>query len=126
MFAGNPGRCGTKALTQVEESSIEIDMQGNSGRAFAAVTIPVWFHVINVGPGFENGDVPDKMNKAQISALNATYAGSRGGAVTGFQFTLAGIERITNTDWFYMGYNSQAENRAKSALRRGDGGTLNV
>ena len=125
-FASNPGRCGTKALTKAEEDQIELQMQGNSGRTLPAVTIPVWIHVINIGPGFENGDVPDKMIRDQIRAMNDTYSGDRGGAVTGFAFTLAGVDRTTNEDWFYMGFNSQAENRAKSALRRGGADTLNV
>jgi len=126
VFAGSPNRCGTKALTQAEESAMELEMQGNSGRTLPLAVIPIWFHVINIGPGFENGDVPDKMIRDQVTAMNETFAGERGGANTGFQFTLAGIDRTTNSDWYFMGYNSQAENRAKSALRRGDAGTLNV
>ena len=31
VFAGNPNRCGTKALTQAEESAMELEMRGNSG-----------------------------------------------------------------------------------------------
>lgn len=125
-FAGNPGRCGTKSPTTVEETQIELDLQGNSGRPLPLTTVPVWIHVINIGSGFENGDVPDKMIRDQITALNETYAGERGGANTGFQFALAGVDRTTNPDWFYMGYNSQAESRAKAALRKGGPETLNV
>lgn len=125
-FAGNPGRCGTRSMSQAEEAQVELEMQGNSGRTLPLATIPIWFHVINVGPGFENGDVPNKMIRDQVTAMNETFGGVRGGAVTGFQFVLAGVDRTTNTDWFNMGFNSQAENRAKSALRRGDAGTLNV
>ena len=125
-FAGKNNRCGTKSPTTDDQAAFELEIQGNSGRTLPAVVIPVWFHVINIGSGFENGDVPDKMIRDQIDALNETYAGQRGGANTGFGFVLAGVDRTTNSDWFYMGYNSQAENRAKSALRRGDAGTLNI
>jgi hypothetical protein len=125
-FAGSPGRCGTASPSQLDEDQTQSDIANNRGRNVPTVTIPVWFHVINIGPGFENGDVPDKMIRDQMAALNDTYAGKRGGAATGFQFTLAGVDRTTNTDWFLMGYNSQTEHRAKSALRRGDARTLNV
>jgi len=125
-FAGKNTRCGTKSLSADEEAAFEIEIQGNSGRTLPAVVIPVWVHVINIGPGFDNGDVSDKLIRDQIRVLNETFAGERGGADTGFGFDLAGIDRTTNTDWFFMGYNSQAENRAKSALRRGDAGTLNI
>jgi hypothetical protein len=77
-------------------------------------------------PGYENGDISDKTIRDQIRVLNETYAGSRGGAVTPFGFELVGVDRTINADWFFMGYNSQAENRAKAALRRGDAGTLNI
>jgi CheY-like chemotaxis protein len=41
----------------------------------------------------------------------------------GYQILAIDLE---GTGVFFMGFNSQAENRAKSALRRGDAGTLNV
>jgi hypothetical protein len=66
------------------------------------------------------------MIRDQINVLNDTFAGGRGGDNTGFAFDLVGVTRTENADWFFMGYNSQAENRAKTALRRGDAGTLNI
>jgi len=45
---------------------------------------------------------------------------------TGFSFVLAGTDRTTNDDWYNMGYNSQAERRAKTALRRGSADDLNI
>lgn len=125
-FAGHNNRCGTKSPSPEEQAAFELETHGNSGRFSPGVTIPVWVHVINIGPGFENGDVSNKVIRDQIDALNETYAGERGGANTGFGFELAGVDRTTNSDWFYMGYNSQAETRAKAALRRGGPETLNI
>jgi len=124
--AAKNNRCGTKLPTPEEEAAFEAAIQNNKGRTAPAATIPVWIHVINLGPGYENGDVPDRMIRDQITVLNATFAGERGGALTGFGFQLVGVTRTTNADWFFMGFNSQAENRAKAALRRGDAGTLNI
>lgn len=125
-FAAKNTRCGTKLPTPDEEAALESALSANGNRSTAGVTIPVWVHVILSAPGFANGDVPDKMIRDQIRVLNETYAGSRGGAVTGFGFDLVGVDRTINSDWFFMGFNSQAENRAKAALRRGDAGTLNI
>jgi hypothetical protein len=60
---------------------------------FAAVTIPVWFHVINKGTGVANGDVTQATIDAQIKVLTDTFGGN-------YVFTLAGVTRTTNSDWF--------------------------
>lgn len=119
-------RCGTRTPTLAEENAIEQDMLANRGRFSGRVVVPVWIHVITQGSGYENGEVPDKMIRDQMTALNETYAGERGGADTGFSFNLAGVDHTLNADWFNMGFNSQAESRAKAALRRGGAETLNV
>jgi hypothetical protein len=66
------------------------------------------------------------MIKDQIKALNDTYLGRTGGAFTGFDINLAGIDRTQNAAWFSMTAGSAAEAEAKAALRRGDAGTLNI
>jgi hypothetical protein len=48
--------------------------------------------------------------------LNATYAGFEGGYATGFSFTLAGITRTVNADWFYASISG--ERLMKRALHR--------
>ena len=125
-FAAKNNRCATRLPTPEEEAAFEAEIQGNSGRTLPAVVIPTWVHVISSGPGFANGVVSDRMIRDQINVLNDTFAGGRGGDNTGFAFDLVGVTRTENADWFFMGYNSQAENRAKAALRRGDAGTLNI
>lgn len=125
-FAGKKDRCSTRMLNDDEAAIVEQEMAGNSGRGRDSIVVPVWIHVISSAPGVENGEVPDKWIRDQITALNETFAGARGGAETPFRFDLDGVTRTLNADWYFMGYQSQAERRAKAALRRGGAETLNI
>lgn len=91
-----------------------------TARTAGSVTIPVWFHVINKGSGISNGDVPQSQIDAQMAVLNAAYAS------TPFRFSLAGVDRTTNSTWFAMSPGSTAETNAKNALRKGGPETLNL
>jgi pregnancy-associated plasma protein-A len=93
-----------------------------------SVTINVWFHVINQGPGIENGDVPSSMINDQIAAMNAGFSGTAGatGADTSFRFALAGVTRTTNARWFNQADRSNVERQYKRALRVGTAQTLNI
>ncbi len=88
--------------------------------------ILVYVHVINNGPGIENGDVPMKMIRQQIQVLNAAFGGATGGAPTPFLFSLAGVTRTTNAGWYTMVPGSKEEREAKAALRQGGADTLNL
>jgi pregnancy-associated plasma protein-A len=91
----------------------------------AAVTIPVWFHVIRKDLTVEGGNIPDSWITAQMDVLNDSYAGKTGGAKTGFQFSLAGVTRTTSSSWFNLtGYGQ--ERNMKEALKVGGPETLNV
>ncbi|HKO57119.1 MAG TPA: zinc metalloprotease [Thermoanaerobaculia bacterium] len=122
----NPIRCGTKQLSDAQIASLEQQVdRGKKGKVSAV--IPVWFHVITMGPGFANGEVPDSMIREQMRVLNDSYNGRTGGANTGFGFDLAGVTRTENATWF-TSFNADfnIELQAKSALRRGGPGTLNI
>ena len=54
----------------------------------------------------------------QIAVLNNTYAGGEGGVDTGFRFTLVGVDRTVNADWYNAEANG-AERAMKRALHRG-------
>jgi hypothetical protein len=89
--------------------------------------IPVWVHVISRGAGFENGELSEPMIRAQVRVLNDSYSGKTGGAATGLGFSLAGVTRTTDADWFAnVAFSLDAELAMKRALRQGDAGTLNV
>jgi hypothetical protein len=126
LEAQQPGRCGTKQLSDQEIADVERSVaRGKKGKTSAV--IPVWVHVINKGAGFENGDVPDTMIRNQIRVLNESFNGRTGGANSGFAFDLAGVTRTTNAEWFALGFAStDVELAAKTALRRGGPGTLNL
>ena len=74
LFAEKNNRCGTRLPTPEEEAALQAALDLQKGRPTVFVTIPVWFHVISNGPGFENGVVPDKMIRDQVSVLNQTFA----------------------------------------------------
>jgi hypothetical protein len=88
-------------------------------------TIPVYFHVIRQGAGWDNGDVPEHILDEQINVLNRSFAGQTGGAATSFQFVKAGVDRTTNATWFAMGIDSAAERDAKRVLHVGGPDVLN-
>ena len=123
--AQQPERCGTRQLSDGEIAQLEKSVaRGHKGKTSSV--IPVWVHVISRGAGFENGEVPESMIRAQIRVLNESYNGKTGGANTGFGFELAGVTRTTNADWFTgLASDFNKELAAKTALRRGGPGTLN-
>jgi hypothetical protein len=127
-------RCATRDLDETtasvyEASLSEFNNKRSPGqiRKSGAVTIPVYFHVVNKGAGTANGDIPDKMLRAQIDVLNAAYAGATGtgAANTPFRFALVGVTRTTNLAWFNAGPDTAAEREMKTALHTGGADTLN-
>jgi len=135
--ASQKDRCGTKHIdesiaVQYEASLNNFNAQRNPGqiRKSGSVTIGVFFHVVNKGPGIENGDVPVKWLKDQIRVLNAAYAGADPTAVpasanTPFRFEMIGVDRTTNAAWFNSGIDSAEERAMKAALHVGGANTLN-
>ena len=129
LAASGRDRCGTAPLDEREAAAVDAEVRefrSGGGGASGDIVVPVWFHVITAGPGFANGDVPDTMIREQVRVLNESYAGRTGGASSSFRFVLEGITRTENPEWFFFGYQSQDERRAKAALRRGGPETLNV
>ena len=132
-FAAKPRvrNCGTvhpsgKQADEIQNSYLRFKAAKNAPlSATGSITIPVYFHVINRGSGIQNGDVPDRMIRAQIAVLNNAFDGSTGGAATAFHFELAGITRTTNEAWYNMGISSNDERAAKSALHQGGADALN-
>lgn len=124
-LAQQPGRCGTRQLSDFEITQLEKSVaRGQKGKASAV--IPVWVHVVSQGAGFDNGDVPETMIRNQIRVLNESFNGRTGGVNTGFAFDLAGITRTTNAAWFSgLASDTDLELEMKTALRRGGPGTLN-
>ena len=120
-------RCGTRQPSLEEVEHIEQTIARGGSRVKTSVTIPVWIHVISGGPGFENGEVPEDMLRAQMRVLSDSFAGRTGGAGSGFGFQLAGVTRTENQTWFEsMATNLHLELDIKRRLRRGGPETLNI
>lgn len=130
--SGGKDRCGTRVMGEAELATLDTEVAALRGGAAAAaagsITIPVWVHVINQGAGLANGDVPLSQLRDQIRVLNDAFAGRSGGLGTDtpFRFTLAGVDRTTNANWYTMTPGTKAETQAKKALRRGGADTLNL
>ena len=86
-------------------------------------TVPVYFHVVTNGT---IGSLTNTQIAAQMNVLNKTFAGSEGGANTGFSFKLAGVTRSDNAAWFYAGPGGTNEHTMKSTLHRGGTNALNL
>ncbi len=91
----------------------------------ATVQIPVIFHVIykettTNGVTTRTGYVPRSQIDAQMSVLNAAYAGA------GVFFTLRGVERVLQNTWFGMSMGSLQEQAAKAALAVDPAHVLNI
>lgn len=126
LYAAQPERCGTKQPGDEEIAQIETAI-AKAKKGKTSAVIDVWVHVINQGAGFANGDLSDTMIRDQIRVLNESYNGRTGGSNTGFGFNLAGVTHTTNAIWFnQLVTNLSVELEAKTALRRGGNGTLNI
>lgn len=81
-------------------------------------TVNVYFHVINRGSGFSNGDLPLEMIESQIAVVNASYSN--------WNFRLQDVTRTTNLKWFNLKMGTRAEREMKNALHQGTAADLNI
>jgi pregnancy-associated plasma protein-A len=94
---------------------------GQSTRRYDAnfdVTVPVWVHVVS--PDGTIGWVSDALIADQIVVLNNTFGGGEGGVDTGFHFTLAGVTRTVNADWFYANPGGKERDMKRGLYVPGD------
>ncbi len=122
-FIESGRRCVTVMPDEDEMEMIEqeLEMAGTHPRFGALATggvINVYFHVITNTAG--QGALTSSDISGQMKVLNDAYAG------TGWQFVLAGTDVTVNDAWYSMSYGSTAESSAKTALRVGGAGDLNI
>ncbi|MFE3328494.1 zinc metalloprotease [Streptomyces sp. NPDC059176] len=119
---------------QTALAAMEIDLEQRVGgiapgvlEHFAAkvTTVPVYFHVIHSG---DEGKLSRSRIDKQIAHLNSTFSGAgKGNAATNFRFALVSVSYTDNASWYRGLERGGAEERAmKSALHRGDTGSLNL
>ncbi|HEX6178146.1 MAG TPA: zinc metalloprotease [Thermoanaerobaculia bacterium] len=125
--AATKDRCGTRQPTTEEQEAIELALKKTKGHGRASVVVPTWFHIIKAGDGVANGDLTEQMIRMQMKVLNDSFSGMTGGAPTGIAFTLEGVTRTTNPEWFsQIAFDLNVELEAKRALKQGGPGTLNI
>jgi Pregnancy-associated plasma protein-A len=110
-------------VLRVGPSDSEITGSGPSTSASFSATVPVYFHVIHDG---RTGNVSDRTIHEQMVVLDQAFSGFYGGVDTGFDFTLAGIDRTDNAAWFDAEPGSSEEFAMKGALKRGGPTALNI
>jgi len=124
-FIATGGRCATATPDSYLVDVIELELaqayqEQESGdySQKASINIPVYWHVIrnnNGGGNVNNTKIADSM-----TVLNQAYN------AYGFQFNFKTTDRTNKTAWFNMGYDSNAERAAKTALRKGGAKALNI
>lgn len=126
LFAAQPGRCGTRQPSDAEIAAIEKAVaRGRKGKT--SDVVQVWVHVISRSSAAADGNVSDQAIREQMRVLNDSFNGRTGGANSGFAFDVAGITRTANARWYdLLATDLSVEIEAKSALRRGGPGTLNI
>jgi hypothetical protein len=126
-FVDSGARCGTHQPSELEVMLqaarertwlTEQRAQGRDPLAVAAVTIPVYFHVITSASG--QGAPTAQQIDDQVAVLNAAFASS------GFGFQLAGVDTTANDAWYTCGPGAPCEAAMKSALRQGGANALNI
>jgi hypothetical protein len=122
LAATSTARGGTQREPSITQTVENPRAQQGRGRSFSA-SVPTYVHVVS--PDGVIGNVSDRLIRDQIRVLNATFAGFEGGYATGFSFTLAGVTRTVNADWFYAGIGGE-ERVMKRALHTGGNNALNM
>jgi len=118
-------KCGTRIPTDNEivqaqkEAAQKQALISQQALAVSSVNVPVYFHVINNGEGIENGDIPESQIIDQMDVLNNAYPST-------YTFSLAGIDRTTNSVWYMAGPGTRAESGMKTTLRKGGADALNI
>ncbi|HEX8411007.1 MAG TPA: zinc metalloprotease [Thermoanaerobaculia bacterium] len=126
LQAQQPQRCNTRQPSDAEIAAIEKAVaRGKKGKTSAV--IPVWVHIISRSSAAAEGNVSDGQIRDQMRVLDESFNGRTGGANSGFAFDLAGVTRTVNAHWYdNLAYDVSVELEAKTALRRGGPGTLNI
>jgi hypothetical protein len=124
-------RCGMDDPSQERVDEIQSMLSARLGQVTdplvpELITIPVVVHVISLGPSSEEGNISDERIEQQIAVLNSGFAGAQGGVDSIFRFALVGVTRTVNSEWATMSIGSEIELEAKSALRQGNEGVLNM
>jgi hypothetical protein len=122
VVADRGGNVGREPGTGQVPQDLPASAKGVAGEDFTA-TVPVYFHIVTDGA---TGAVTNRQVAAQVDVLNTTFGGGEGGTDTGFSFTLAGIDRTDNADWFYAGIGGTNEHTMKQTLHRGGSTALNL
>lgn len=107
-----------KGVDITSKGAVQKGKPGSGGGAFAATTIPVYWHVITDGT---KGNLTSSELASQMTVLNNAYSGS------GFTFQTVDVDYTNNATWYNGITNgSTAEKNMKTALHEGGKNALNL
>lgn len=110
---------------RLEQESLEqerLEQERRPGARAVGATVPVYVHVMRDANG--GGDVTDSQIAQQIAVMNTSFSGGKSteAADTGFQFTLAGVDRFNNTQW----HQDKQSATYRKQTRKGGANALNI
>jgi hypothetical protein len=105
----------------IDEPEVELAPQGvPPGPDPGDIQVTVIWNVIRTGTAASQGNISDARIATQIAKLNQDFV------APSFYFTLKGVTRTTNVDWFNAIESSAEEYEMKNELRQGSAKTLNI
>lgn len=116
------------AAAEARQAELGLTDEELASAPAASITVPVRWHVLRQGTSPEDGNITKRTIDKTVRSMNRYFSGQESGEAADlpFVFKLRKVTRTTNPDWYNLTYGGADEVAAKTTLRRGGAGTLNI